>query len=254
MYDAISNDYDHFVNWSARLAVEIPFIDQQLRMTVDKDSQVLDAACGTGMHTIALAQLGYRMSGADLSCGMIDRARSNARSAGVNIHFESVGFGQLANIFSEKPFDALLCLGNSLPHILNPTALDNTFLDFKACLRSGGLLLIQNRNFDGVLKNRERWMEPQEYRENGAEWLFLRFYDFDADGLLNFHMITLHRKGISPWAQQVTSTRLYPFRQAELVNALHRTGYAKINCFGNMSGSPFDQESSGNLIISAISQ
>jgi hypothetical protein len=37
-------------------------------------------------------------------------------------------------------------------------------------------LLIQNRNFDGVLARQERWMEPQAHREGETEWLFLRFY------------------------------------------------------------------------------
>ncbi len=251
MYDALSNDYDRFINWPARLAIEMPFIEQQIQKAAGAGCRVLDAACGTGMHTLALAQLGYRTAGADLSRGMIERARSNARAAGVTVHFEAAGFEHLAHTFGQKAFDAILCLGNSLPHILEPSSLAATLEDFAACLRPGGLLLLQNRNFDAVLTRRERWMEPQAHGENDSEWLFLRFYDFDTDGLLSFHMVTLQRQGTNPWSQQVTTTRLYPLRQTELVDTLGRAGFTNITCYGSMSGNPFDPESSGNLVITA---
>jgi len=147
----------------------------------------------------------------------------------------------------------LLCLGNSLPHILETSALAATLADFAACLRPGGLILLQNRNFDAVLARRERWMEPQAYRHNELEWLFLRFYDFDADGLLSFHMVTLHRQGPDPWRQQVTTTRLYPLRQNELVGILREAGFTGIISYGSMSADPFDPASSGNLVNTAIS-
>ena len=68
-YDNFSPDYDRFVSWSGRLAIEMPFLEQKLRETGAR--RVLDAACGTGMHAIALAQVGFETAGADLSAGMI---------------------------------------------------------------------------------------------------------------------------------------------------------------------------------------
>ena len=56
MYDDFSVDYDRFVAWSGRLAVEMPFIERELEKVGAR--LVLDAACGTGMHTIALAERG----------------------------------------------------------------------------------------------------------------------------------------------------------------------------------------------------
>jgi glycine/sarcosine N-methyltransferase len=97
-YDTFSADYDRFVNWSGRLAIEVPFLEGQLQPIADcKGSmpRVLDAACGTGMHAIALAKLGYPAAGADLSGGMIERARANAAEAGVKIPFVIAGFGGL---------------------------------------------------------------------------------------------------------------------------------------------------------------
>jgi glycine/sarcosine N-methyltransferase len=280
MYDDLSADYDRFVDWPARLAAELPFIERQLR-AVDA-RRVLDTACGTGMHTIALAQRGYAVAGVDLSPGMIERARSNAVTAGVEVQFEMVGFGALAHTFRCEPgpedprlddppsaaasgrrgptrtspgFDAVLCLGNSLPHLLTPTEIAAALADFAACLRPNGLLLVQNRNFDRVLAGGERWMDPQAHRDGEKEWLFLRFYDFEPGGTLTFNLVTLRREGegqgAGDWHQQVAATRLRPLHRAELTAALPAAGFAEITCWGDMQGSSFDPEVSPNLVVTA---
>ena len=254
MYDSFSSDYDRFVNWPSRLSVELPFILEQLKSLgrgESTDFRVLDAACGTGMHAIALAKSGFNAAGADLSPGMIQKARLNAQAEGVDVRFEAAGFGGLASVFGTHIFDALLCLGNSLPHLLSPGGLTSALVDFANCLKPGGLLLVQNRNFDAVLKQRERWMEPQAHRQGDAEWLFLRFYDFRPDGLLSFNIVTLRREGQSPWSQSVAETLLYPLRQVELSQALDATGFGELIWYGDMSGSPFDPKTSGNLVVIA---
>ncbi len=252
MYDALSSDYDYFVNWPNRLAAEMPFIEAQLRPLgqADRPARVLDAACGTGMHVIELARRGYAADGADLSAGMIDKARANAAAARVAARFEAVGFGGLAAVF--QGYDAVLCLGNSLPHVLESDALAAALADFAACLHPGGLLLIQNRNFDAVLARRERWMGPEAHRQGEQEWLFVRFYDFDPDGRITFHILTLTRyTPADAWQQRLTSTRLHPQRKDELLPALQAAGFGALAVYGGLNGSPFDPQTSPNLVLAA---
>ncbi len=248
MYDAFSTDYDRFVDWPARLAMELPFIERVVSQA-EGPRHVLDAACGTGMHAVALARRGWQVAGTDLSPEMIARARANARAAGVEVRFEVAGFGEL-HAHLGAGFDGLLCLGNSLPHILTPPALCIALADFAACLRPGGVLMVQNLNYDRILARRERWMEPQAYREGEQEWLFLRFYDFDPDGLLTFNIVRLYRAG-GPWEQRALSTRLWPLRRGELTGALTEAGFTAITLYGNMQGAPFDPDRSPNLVVVA---
>jgi SAM-dependent methyltransferase len=296
MYDDFSADYDRFMNWPARLAAEMPFIEGQLQAIGAR--RVLDVACGTGMHAVALAQRGYSVAGADFSTGMVERARANAATAAPvppiggderggggeprlprlerglgrgKVRFEVAGFGELALAFggstpsaassgrhSLTGFDGLLCLGNSLPHLLTPADLRTALEDFAACLRPGGLLLIQNRNFDAVLARRERWMEPQAHQEGEVECLFLRFYDFEPDGTLTFNLVTLRREASDAWSgasdawsQQVASTRLRPLLQRDLRAMLAEADFREIACYGDMQGAPFDPTSSPNLVMTA---
>jgi len=248
LYDPFSADYDRFVNWKERLAYELPFVEKQL--TASGARRILDTACGTGMHAIALAQRGYDVTGADLSVGMIERARDNAAAVGSEARFVVAGFGELTERVGDG-FDALLCLGNSLPHVLTADALRETLTDFAAGLRPGGLLFIQNRNFDAVMTSRARWMPPQAHREGSREWLFIRFYDFNPDGTLAFNILTLRRDEVGEWTQQIEATTLRPLLHAELLDAVAAAGFSDAACYGDMQGAPFDPENSGNLIAVA---
>jgi len=258
MYDSISKDYDRFVNWEGRLRVEIPFIETSLRKINPgqiKTPRVLDAGCGTGMHAIALAQSGFEMAGADISAAMINRAEANSQKAGVKVTFKTAGFGELKNAFDiqseAEAFDALLCLGNSLPHLTTPALQREALNDMAACLRPGGLLLIQNRNFDAVLTQHARWMEPQSDRSPENDLLFLRFYDFNADGLITFNMVTLSRSRGADWTQKVDVSRLYPITQDNLIQLLDKSGFEDVKSYGNLAGDDFDLQKSGNLVVSA---
>ena len=249
MYETLSPDYDRFVNWHSRLSLELPFITNNLDASSAR--YVLDAATGTGMHAIALVKSGYQTVGADLSHGMIERARLNAHEAGVQVRFENAGFGDLAQTFGAASFDAVLCLGNSLPHLLSRRDLDKTLVDFDTCLKPGGILIIQNRNFDAVIANHERWMEPQSHRENGSEWIFQRFYDFNPDGLLTFNLVILKRSQQDNWSQQVTTSLMRPILKVELSLCLFEAGFTSLATYGNMTGDPFNPDKSSNLVIVA---
>lgn len=248
-YDTLSSDYDRFVSWPGRLALEIPFLTDQLRAIGAKS--VLDAACGTGMHTLALSQAGFDAAGADLSAGMIARAMENAQAVGLQTPFKTAGFGELSAAFGPESFDALFCLGNSLPHLLTPELLSAALADFALVLKPGGLVIIQNRNFDAVMAKRQRWMEPQSARDGQIEWLFQRFYDFESDGLLTFNVITLRREETGNWVQSVQSTQLRPLLSAELQSTFQEAGFESISCYGDLTGSVLNPESSGNLVIVA---
>ncbi len=254
MYDQLASDYDRFNNWGNRLPVELPFIEKTLKSALlqkDKPIRVLDAACGTGMHALALAKLGYAVSGADLSAPMIEKARTNAAATNAPMRFESVGFGGLAAAFGESSFDGLLCLGNSLPHLLSEAELKAALQDFGRCLRPGGVLLIQNRNFDAVMASRQRWMDPQTFRDNEYEWVFMRFYDFEPDGILRFNMVTLKRPLCGEWRSETVSTRLAPQLLADLNKALLDSGFTNVWAYGSMTGEPFEPLTSGNLVLAA---
>jgi SAM-dependent methyltransferase len=254
MYQRFASNYDRFNNWKDRLAFEMPFIDKQIRnlqQELGDRLSILDAACGTGIHAIELAKEEHQLSGADLFPEMIEIAQENANSAGVTVDFRAVGFGSLSKEFDPCQFNAVLCLGNSLPHLLSQEKVVGALNDFNECLLPGGLLLIQNRNFDSIMQQKNRWMEPQAFTEGDKEWLFQRFYDFEADGTIRFNIVTFSRAVGADWQVSMDHTRLRPLLFEDLSTLLHTSGFSSIKMFGDMTGNAFDPVTSPNLIIVA---
>jgi len=268
MYDSFSRHYDHFVNWENRLDFEMPFLVEKIKSAFPSTTDpiwILDAATGTGMHAITLAKEGFKTVGVDISQGMIDAARENAQRHTVETTFFTAGFGEIFGTLTaaEKEegaaqadrrllFHAVLCLGNSLPHAADRSALVEALRDFAQCLVPGGLLLLQNRNFDVVLSQKERWMEPQTFLDDGQEYIFLRFYDFLPDGYIQFNVVTLRRTLQKEWRQSILSTRLFPLPRAVLLDALREAGFDQIREYGALADTPFQVEKSANLVITAI--
>jgi len=246
LYDALAVDYDRFVNWEGRLSQELPFFTSLFQRHGVR--RVLDAACGTGHHAIALVQKGHQVVGADLSAPMVSRAEENASGYGVDVTFAVAGLGGYAAL--GQTFDAAICLGNSLPHLLSGPAVEEALADFAAVLRPGGVLVIQNRNFDRVWRERERFMAPQSFQDAKGEWIFVRFYDFHQESL-TFNMIRLRRTA-EGWSQDVESTKLRPIFAQDLISALAMAGFEPITLHGSYDGSPFDPAGSGDLIAVAV--
>jgi len=94
---------------------EIKFLLEELNLPAG--SSILDIGCGTGRHSVELAKHGFRMTGVDLSSGMLAEAQKAARQAGVEIDW--VHSNALDYKAPEK-FEAALCLCEGAMALLDP--------------------------------------------------------------------------------------------------------------------------------------
>ena len=84
---------------------EVDFILEELNLK--PGSKILDIGCGTGRHSIELAKRGYRVTGVDISSGMIAEGKKNAEKAGVEINWIQ---SDAVKFTTSEKFDAALCL------------------------------------------------------------------------------------------------------------------------------------------------
>lgn len=249
-YDALAPLFDVMTDWDARLATEGPFLRGVLERT--RARTVFDAACGSGGHALALKRWGYEVAGADASPVMVEMARRKADAEGLNIPFAVAEFGQL-ELIAPGPFDAVLCLGNSLPHLPDQAELVATLRSMSAILVPGGVLVLQNLNYDRRWKVRPRWFTAQGGVLEGEEVLVWRFADYHDDTMVIGFNIALFRKREDGWQVEVHTTPHRPVFQRDLMIALEEAGLGEAESYGGM-GSPgpaFDPDTSGDLILVA---
>jgi len=180
-YDAIAEYYPLFYkDWETQLEREGLGLKAIFR---DKGvKRVLDAACGIGTQSIPLAKLGYDVTAIDPSAGMLQKARQIAIEHDVlgEIQFEQADFAHLSEKVSGE-FDAILCKGNALPHLLTDEEIEHTLYIFSELLRPGGLLILGLRDFEQFMEYRPRLLPGfvHDYEDENQQFITFDVWDWD---------------------------------------------------------------------------
>ncbi|QKF51932.1 class I SAM-dependent methyltransferase [Pseudomonas graminis] len=145
--------WDELIDWDKRAAGEGSFLYDLLRPA--GAWRVLDAATGSGFHAAQLHKAGFDVTACDGSPTMVDRARRNFARLGVDVPLHRCDWQALdARVLGK--FDAVLCLGSSLCHLFDREARIAVLKRFRQMLKPGGLLLVDQRNFEAILAGRFR--------------------------------------------------------------------------------------------------
>lgn len=140
--------WDELIDWQQRAMGEGAFFtDLLLRAGA---CRVLDVSTGSGFHAVQLCNAGFEVSAFDGSPSMVKRASDNFISRGLQIPVACVDWRQLDPRI-HGTFDAVLCLGSSLCHLFDAQDRVDVLKRFRALLKPGGVLLIDQRNFQAIL-------------------------------------------------------------------------------------------------------
>ncbi|ONH50240.1 glycine/sarcosine N-methyltransferase [Pseudomonas cedrina] len=136
--------WDELIDWEKRKAGEGGFFEKLLRKHGVRS--VIDVSTGSGFHAVQLKKAGFDVVATDGSSTMLTKARANFRKAGLDIksHYRD---WQSLDAQELGQFDAVVCLGSSLCHVFEAHDRLNVLARFKALLKPGGLLVVDQRNF-----------------------------------------------------------------------------------------------------------
>ncbi len=140
-FDRYATRYDDEV-FTKNTEAEVDFIVEHTN--TPPGGAILDLGCGTGRHSVPLALRGFRVTGVDISDGMLDIAKRRMRESGVSIEFiraDAVSF------MRANSFNTIICLceGAFCLHCEDDDTLrrDETILrNIVTSLKPGGVVIL----------------------------------------------------------------------------------------------------------------
>lgn len=193
------------------------------------DGEILDLACGFGRTAIPLAQVGYRVTGFDLSPLLLEQAQEAASETGLALEFCRGDMRQLPAAWSGR-FDALINVFTAFGYFEAPEDNQQVLAEVTRVLKPGGLFIID-------LSHRDRMIS--DYRE--TDW-------FEVDDLLvctsrQFDPISGMNTEMMLWTDDSGERRsvffkVHVYTATELSQMLRQAGLTPLAYHGALASPP----------------
>jgi SAM-dependent methyltransferase len=217
-YDLLAPHYDAV---TGDPATEAAFIRDLIERRHSQASTLLDLACGTGGVTALLAGA-YRVSGLDISPGMLARARGKLPGQA------RLYLADMTSFRLDARFDVVVCAYQGLNHLLSLSAWKSAFDCVREHLNPGGLFV-----FDITTVGELHQMAgvPRMVQEFAGNYLLIRVRT--ADGMIfdwHIEVYELQSDGRYRLLTQTVALRSFPL--ADIREAL-RAGFTGIETIGD---------------------
>lgn len=113
-------------------------------------ARILDVACGIGVDAEALARRGFRVTAADGSADMLAVARDRLRESGTIATLVQSNWTELEHHVQPGAFDAVLCVGNSLAHAVDESAMVAAFRSWRRLLVPEGRVVVDSHDWEAI--------------------------------------------------------------------------------------------------------
>lgn len=200
-------------------------------LNLPKEAKILDLACGKGRHSIYLNQMGYHVTGADLS--------SNSIAIAKKFETETLKFVEhdMRTPFNQK-FDAIFNLFTSFGYFENEEDDFKTLITIKNSISEYGFAVIDFMNVYNVLEN----LVPEEVKS--VDQIDFKIKRFIKDGYI-YKEIDFEDKGVKHhFTEKVKALTLEDFE-----NMMEKAGIFLLDVFGDYKLKKFHKKESERLIL-----
>jgi len=219
--------WDELIDWDARAESEGQFFIDVLR--AHGKASVLDAATGTGFHSVRLMEAGFDVISVDGSAAMLAKAFENGQKRGLILKTVQSDWRELNRSIHGK-YDAIICLGNSFTHLHDEQDRRKALAEFYAALRHDGILILDQRNYDEMLDHgftsKHRYYYCGDRVTAAPEYL--------DDGLARF-------KYTFPDACEYT-LNMFPLRKNYVRRLIREAGFELVRTYGDFQETYHESE------------
>ncbi|NNG26900.1 MAG: class I SAM-dependent methyltransferase [Ignavibacteriaceae bacterium] len=239
-FDELSDQYDSMIPFEKAIEMKKKLFKNLLK---GSNKTIADVGCGTGSDSLALVEMGYKVVSFDSSTKMLDKARLNARSRGLDLDSYHFGALEITDDFNGN-FDIVISFGNTFANI-ETEIFQSSIKKCYDLLNEQGSLFIQVLNYDLILKEKKRIVNITENEEH----FFIRFYDFIKNDV-KFNILKFSK--IDTKENKLMTTTVHPHTAKDFNNSILKAGFKSVKLFSDSNRNIFDVYTSKDLIIEAV--
>ena len=207
------------------------FIDNILKkINIERNSKVLDLACGTGRHSVYLSKKGFDVVG-------IDKSKKNILTAKENENKNLIFFQQEMTKDIKMQFNAIFNFFTSFGYVDHKYNYD-TIENISKNLKKGGLFIIDFLNQKIVRKN------IVEYEEKNIENINFKIHRYIENNYIFKEISFEHNETKYNFKEKVMLLDIKDFE-----NYFNKNNLKIIDIYGNYKLSSFDINKSPRLIL-----
>ena len=231
-YTKIGDYYDQIFPYNP---AQLEFVKKNLGSV--KNKHLLDIGCGTGALSFKLAELDFESIHAiDYDSKMVEKAKAKKSSREHLPVFYEMDMREIANHFEPESFDAVICFGNTLVHLLTHSEIDQFIESVAKILKKSGSFMLQILNYDHILNKKIGQLPVIE----NEEIRFERFYNFRTDNLIDFRTnLAVKNEDLS--IDNVI--QLNPIRGNAILKLLENHNFKLIRLYGDFKMNPLKEDS-----------
>jgi len=215
---------------------------------------IVDLACGTGRHAIALAQEGCEVTGIDLSEHMLAMAQEQAEQHAASIQLAGGAVQWLQQDMREwdiaRPADSVICLCDGINYLLSEEDVQAALTRTYQGLRDGGLFV-----FDVLTAHQyEAYAAGQPYTYDDDDLAYIWYSDWDAEERIITHELTMFLRedaASERFLRTFETHRQRAYELHELTKWLKEAGFRQINSFADFTWQAVTEETN-RMFICAV--
>lgn len=210
---------------------QVAFLDSTLNLT--PKAKILDAPCGLGRHSVLFAQKGYQVTGIDISKDCIKVANKDFKHRNVTYRL-----GNMADLGKYKgQYDAALNLFTSFGYFHSDKENEYVLRGMYYAIKPGGKVVLNLIDRDWILKIYQpaRWTEEKSILTLEAS----RYDKITKYNESQMMMIDQRKKPHQLLHHHYHRVRLYS--KPEIVKLFKKTGFSKVQVFGDFDGNRYSK-------------
>ncbi|MFN8475594.1 MAG: methyltransferase domain-containing protein [Anaerolineae bacterium] len=208
-----------------------------------RGARILDLACGQGRHAIALARMGYQVTGLDYSPSLLAHARQAAEAAGADVAWVE---GDMRDLPWQDEFDAVINITSAFGYFPTDEENEAVLHQVAKVLKPGGQFLIETMHRDYIVRE----YQQHDWYETESETLVWVLRLFDA---VKGRTTVLERYRTADGNEGERYHNIRVFTATEMHAMLRRAGLAPVDTWGEWDGEAFTFESTRLIVRAAAS-